>query len=421
MESLVEYIKNIDFETVDDHEVLNNVYGEIEGNERRLILNTETTYQMERLIKRSSIPQMLRLYGRLEIAQVINKKLGSRVLELIFDRVFEHVYVKGEKIDLETLLPPVEECFGHHVLGENATHVMRKVFQLVSGRRIEKDKVTRYKPEDPQYIQRYKKEMLRLIPKLHREDGFVTFLYYLRCHRSKTLMHEVAKRHFSCESVCAPATSYFFEHLVGMAGKKTLGLVFETVKNRVMDLCRDRYGNYFVGELIRRYPSKADYFYEAIYAAGFAEHSNVVLKLVLSLQETRSYSSIDAIVRAQYLKDERDILQSTFGGEEGNFKQKYAPMLVNFMKAPAEHSYGVNEAFRKHFRSSWLRSKGGLELVAGYYNGTDGVGEKRMFTRRLYRSVPLLARRREGRALLAHLMRHSDTKGREYTKKMMRL
>jgi hypothetical protein len=417
MESLVEYVKNIDFDLVDDPEILNNVYGEIRGNEGRLILSTETTYQMERLIKKSTVPQILQLYGRLDIAHLISRKLGSRVLELILDVLFDRIYIRKERIDLPPLLTPIEEHFKRRILDENATHVMRKLFQLVSGRRIEKSGVSKHAALDPGYIQKYRERMVEAVPSLCREEHFITFLHYLKCYRSQGLMRKVVERHFSCEGVCEPVKSYFFEHLAGMCGKRALRFMFECVKDRVMELCEDRHGNYFMAEFIRRYSCEADYFYKAVHLPSLPEHSNVVLKLVLALQENRSYSSVDSIVREYYLRDGEGLLHCTFGGEEGNFRQKYAPMLANLMRAPTEHSHGVGNALKARFKSSWLRSKGGIELVAGYYKGTDSDAEKRSFTRKLHRAVPLLAGKKEGRALLPHLMRYSSLREREYVRK----
>lgn len=401
MEGLKEYVKNIDFDVVDEPEVLDNVYMEIHGHEGELILNTETTYQMERLIRKSSGEQILGLFGRLDVRHLINKKLGSRVIEVVYDVVFDMAYVQKQDIDTLAITEATEEHLGQRILDVNATHVVRKLFQLVSGKRMCKDGVERFTPTDPSRIHRYKQTVVEVIPRLSREDSFMTVLCYLHCHRSQTVIHEAVMQHFSWTRVCEPSMSYFFEGLARMAGRRSLKHMFEEVKERVMELCRDRYGNYFIGELILRCHDRADHFFDSLDLAEFHRNSNVVMKLVQSLQKAGSHEKISEVMRMFGVEDGEDaIVTNTFGGEEGNFKQKYAPMLCGFMRLPEIHGYGVNRAFRRRFDVGWLRSKGGVELLQGYYEGTDSKASKREFTRRLEKHLPWIVKRKGcGRAL----------------------
>lgn len=403
MERLREYIRNIDFECVDDADVLSNVYDEIDGHEKELILSTETTYQIETLVKRSNAAQIQMLLEKLDIGHLISKSLGSRVLEAVYDVVFDMAHVLKLDINPGTLIEATEKHLRHRILDANATHVIRKLFQLVSGRRIAKDRVERFTPIGD--IEKYKPVILCTVPEIVGEDSLVTLLCYLRCHRSQTIIYETAKRHFSSAAVCEPAMSYFFENLAKIAGKKTLKLMFEETKDRVMDLCRDKYANYFVGELILQHHEESEFFFNAIDQSCFESGSNVIMKLVQALQKAGLYAQIDSLVQTFYQGE--DILAATFGGEEGNFKQKYAPMLAGFMRLPEKHSYSINQVFRTRFCSSWLRSRGGVELLTGYYEGLDSNSSKREFTRGIEKHVPMLLKRRECVSLLALMAKYT--------------
>lgn len=416
MEDLKEYVKNIDFEIIGDLEVLDNVYEEIHGHENDLILNVSTTYQIENLIRKSNSDQILNFVKRLDIGRLINKKLGSRVLEVIYDVVFDMVHVQKQMLDVEALIVPTEAFLEHRILDTNATHVIRKLFQLVSGKKIYKNKTERFRPMEAWDVKKYKETILAVIPRLSKEDGFVTLLYYLRCYRSQSVIYEAIQRHFDYVRVCEPTMSYFFENLVKLASKRGLEYIFEGVKDRVMDLCRDKYANYFVGELILRYHNEAEYFFNALDLSEFEQSSNIVMKLVQSLQKIKSYGNIDKIMKLFYLGDDEDaIISHTFGGVEGNFKQKYAPMLSAFMRFPDKHNYNVNTVFRRRFSINWIRSKGGIELLQGYYEGTDGETSKRQFTRRLEKYITLMSRR-DSVDVLKHMLRYTSPDGTKLIK-----
>ncbi|ADM11616.1 uncharacterized protein Eint_060070 [Encephalitozoon intestinalis ATCC 50506] len=414
MNSLKEYVKNIDFGVVDDPEILDNVYNEIDGQERILILDVETTYQMENLVRRSNSRQILDLFRKLDIEQIMTKKLGSRVLEVIYDVIFDMIYVQGQSIDVEVFVKPVEDVLKTKFFDTNATHIIRKVFQLVSGKKIRGDKIQSFSSVAPGHIERYKETITELIPRLSKEDSFITLLVYTYCYRSKSIIQEVVKCHFTWEKACDPLKSYFFEKIVRLAGRKTRNYIFEEIKDKVMEICKDRYGNYFIGEFILHHHEQADYFYKEINLSEFSRNSNIIMKLTHSLIKAKSYSNVDKIMRDFYLENGDDIISCTFGGVEGNFKQKYAPMLSELMKLPNSRNYGINAAFGKKFCSRWIRSKGGIELLQGYYEGTDDNSSKKNFTKRIERHLPLMADRKECIRILEFMKAYgSQRAGRE--------
>ncbi|KMV65913.1 hypothetical protein M970_060110 [Encephalitozoon cuniculi EcunIII-L] len=417
MNNLKEYIKNIDFETVDDSEVLHNVYNEIDGHERELMLSTETAYQIESLIRKSNSKQVLAFFKKLDVEELMSKKLGSRVLEVIYDAIFDMIYIQRQDIDVDTLMRPVENVLKTKFSDTNGTHIIRKLFQLVSGKRILGDKVQSFASIRPGHIEKYKEAIVELIPSLSKEDAFVTLLIYTYCYRSKIIIHEAAKHHFTPEGVCNPSMSYFFEKIVKLAGKKTRRYIFERIKGKVMELCRDRYGNYFIGEFILCHYEKADCFFDAIDMAEFDKNSNIIMKLTHALLKARSYSNIDKVMKSFYMESEDDVISHTFGGVEGNFKQKYAPMLCELMKLPNECNYGINAAFRRKFSSRWLRSKGGIELLRGYYEGTDDSRSKKNFTKRVEEHLPLIANGRECNAILKFMRMHGSQKAAKAMKR----
>lgn len=410
MDCLKEYVKNIDFGVVDDPEVLCNVYSEIEGHERELVLCPDTTHQMEHLVRKSNAKQILGLVERLDVRRLSSKKLGSRVIEVICDVVFDMVYVQGQAIGIDALVIPIEEELEAKFSDTNATHVIRKLFELVSGKRVSNGRAQSFPARNPAHIEKYKETVIGLIPRLSKEDAFLTLLAYLHCYRSQSAICEIVKHHFTCSRVCEPSMSYFFEKIAGLAGRRARRQMFEEVKDRVADLCRDRYGNYFIGELILHHHEKADYFLESLDLSEFDKSSNIVMKLVHSLLKARSYSNSDRVINAFYLEDSKDIIYNTFGGVEGNFKQKYAPMLCELMKLPAEHGHGINPAFRKSFSSRWIRSKGGVELLQGYYEGADDNKRKREFTKQIEGYLCLIRARRGSEGILKLMAKYGSRK-----------
>ncbi|AFM98383.1 hypothetical protein EHEL_060090 [Encephalitozoon hellem ATCC 50504] len=410
MNSLKEYVKNIDFGIVDDPEVLDNVYNEIEGNEKELVLDAETTHQMEILIRKSNSKQILDLFEKLDVERLMSKKLGSRVIEVIYDAIFDMVYIQRQDVDIDLLVKPVENILETKFSDTNATHIIRKLFQLVSGKRIIDGRIQSFNSVKPGHIEKYKEIIMELIPKLSKEDSFITLLSYLYCYRSKTIVLEVVKHHFTWERVCDPSMSYFFEKIVGISGKKAREYIFENLKDRVMELCKEKCGNYFIGEFILCHYQKADYFFDVIDLSEFDKNSNIVMKLTHSLLKARSYSNIDKIMKEFYLESGDDIISCTFGGVEGNFKQKYAPMLCELMKLPNERNYGINTAFRKSFSSRWIRSKGGIELLQGYYEGADDGRSKRSFTKHIEEHLPLIVNRKGCDAILEFMRMYGSQK-----------
>ncbi|AFN83102.1 hypothetical protein EROM_060070 [Encephalitozoon romaleae SJ-2008] len=410
MNSLKEYVKNIDFEVVDDSEILDNVYKEIQGNEKELMLDTETTHQIETLIRKSNSRQILDFFKKLDVERLMSKKLGSRVIEVIYDAVFDMVYIRRQNIDIDMLVKPAEDVLVTKFSDTNATHIIRKLFQLVSGKRILDDKIQSFNSVRPGHIEKYKEIITGLIPNLSKEDSFITLLTYLYCCRSKSIVYEVVKHHFTWIKVCDPSMSYFFEKIVRLAGRKAKKYIFENIKDKVMELCKEKYGNYFIGEFILWYHQKADYFFEAIDLSEFDKNSNIVMKLTHSLLKARSYPNIDKIVKGFYLENGNDIISCTFGGVEGNFKQKYAPMLCELMKLPNENNYGINVAFRRNFSSRWIRSKGGIELLRGYYEGVDDGRSKRNFTKQIEEHLPLIASRTENNIILEFMRMYGSQK-----------
>ncbi|KAH9411314.1 hypothetical protein HK407_06g11450 [Ordospora pajunii] len=410
MQSVLEYVKSIDLETVTDPEVLNNVYQEINGFEKELVSNTQTTHQMESIVKKSNVHQVADLLKKLDVNELSKKKLGSRFIEVICDVVFRSIYVKMLQVDVGALFSLIDtkDAFKANFFNTNATHVVRKLFQIASGKKIVNGRIEqRFDPLMPGYVEKHKETVLELIPSISKEDSFATLLMYLHCYRSQTVIYEVSRHHFSLESICNPNTSYFFEKIVQAANKKTLKMFFEAVAGKEMDLCRDKYGNYFIGELILHYPKKADHFFRRLQLDEFDKNSNIVMKLVQALAKQKSYSNLDQVVNAFYLENRTDdILFNTFGGVEGNFKQKYAPMLCELMKLADNHNYSVNSAFKKRFCANWIRSKGGMEILKGYYEGMDCNKSKKEFTKKIEKHLPDIMDRKGSENVIKLIMRY---------------
>ncbi|KAM0671665.1 hypothetical protein CWI42_060160 [Ordospora colligata] len=412
MQSVLEYVKNIDLETVTDPEVLNNVYQEINGFEKELVSNSQTTYQMESIVKKSNVQQVTDLLKKLDVDSLSKKKLGSRFIEVICDVVFKAIYIKKLQVDTVTLfsLLNTKDAFQKNFLNTNATHVIRKLFQIACGKKIVEGRIEqRFDPLMPGHLEKLKDAVLELIPSMTKEDSFVTLLMYLHCYRSQTVIYEVSKHHFSLESICNPNTSYFFEKIVQAANKKTLKMFFDAVAGNEMNLCRDKYGNYFIGELILHYSKKADHFFLKLQRNEFDKNSNITMKLAQALAKQKSYTNLDQVVNTFYLENKSDdILFNTFGGVEGNFKQKYAPMLCELMKLPDGHNYSVNSAFKTRFCASWIRSKGGMEMLKGYYEGTDCNKSKKEFTRKIQKYLPDIMDRKGSESVIKLIMRYKS-------------
>lgn len=142
---LVEYLNSIDFSMIKDKIVLNNIYNEILPQITDLSKDPFASTSLEKLIGLSNSSNLLRLLNEIN-RNTVYKKLGSRIIESVYKRLFDCLYKENDFFLLKSVIEflNISECLDCH----NATFVVRQALMLLSGKRIEKLEITKYKIPD---------------------------------------------------------------------------------------------------------------------------------------------------------------------------------------------------------------------------------------------------------------------------------
>lgn len=381
MKEIESYINSIDFSLITDDTALSNVYEEIGDCGSQLARSPFAATNLERLVLMTGADLLVPFLKSLG-AKTVYKKLGSRIVESIYRRLFECMYVRGEYFRLEEAVGAIDcgACLG----SRDATHVLRQVIMLVSGKRVDGLNVEKYQIIDSgrgeavaaavpnseyskKLLSEYKAVFMEAVQDMAIDDSYITLLVFLQCTRSQSLLSRFVTK--DCEPCNIKKRGYVYEAIPPIANKPNLSLIFDRVGKNIMDLSLNEQSSYFMASFIRFYnePTRV---YKRLVFSRFEKNSSIVLSLLEALQRNKDYQEVAVLVKSFYEMGESLFAGMLLGRDEG-LDTKYVGAVVNFMGMPAKHNFRVNEDFIRLFSQGWLSCRAGKRLVAGFAAGSS--------------------------------------------------
>lgn len=394
MKKIKEYIKNIDFELVDDDVVLENVYEEIKGSEAKLMIDIETSYNIQQLIKKSNVQQIIRMLKNVNIFTVINKKIGSRVFETLFDTLFDLTYKK--KIDIENveeirkyLLDPIYKNFEDILSNRNGTYVIRKYFCYVFGRRGDDKK--KYK----KYFEGYdiKSRILDLIDGDLNKEGIITVVSYLKTDYSKTISRKIIEIFLTLENIKNPHYSFIFEDIIEIGDRKTVELISKFIEGDFDELVNDKCANYVVSKLIGKIPEKSDVYFSLMDLSTLNINSNIVLRVFENFCRDGKIENVKNLLTNFYQisEDESVFYKLLISSSEG-LNTKFIDSVIYLVDLEGD-VLNVNSDLVKYYNNGWLNKKCGIKLIKSFLEGGAPNKTKKQLISKLNISASLLKKK----------------------------
>lgn len=385
------YLNSIDFSLINNTDVLNNIYKEILPSISSLCKDPFASSSLEKLIQLSNASQLLNLLDEVD-RKVVYKKLGSRIIEKVFERLFDCKYKNNEIFEIEKAMNFLnfKEC----ILCHNATFVLRKALMLLSGKQIDRLNIQKFTCCDAgdEMIKQIKSVYMEKIDDIQSTDAFNTLGIFLQISKSQSLIQTVVERDCCPENV--KNKGFFYEVIPTVASKKNLKLIFSKLKGSFFELSQCEQSSYFVQSFLR-HSSFGVEIYEEIKEdmENFDPNSNIVLAILESLQnnviggiDDKSIEIIDEIIKNFY-KIDRSVFEDFLLSRHGSLDSKYVNLIVNFMKMPSKINYGVNQDFLKFFNKDYIKNKPGIKLLIGFVEGSTDQKKKGEF---LEKNIDLL-------------------------------
>jgi uncharacterized low-complexity protein len=448
-EKVKEYLTNIDFEFVTDHEILDNVYKEIEGYEEKLILNIESVSNFEVLIKKSNLLQIINLCKKINLHFLSLKKTGSKFCEVILESIFDIIYkCVGKKtidekceenkcVGKKTIDDKCEEnkCVGKKTIDEkceenkcvenkyvdkkceenkyvdkkslenyilnifddnfkelcmdkNGTHVIRKYLRIIYGR---DNNFIKYK--SCFNLKDYKSVIIDLLDKDISTDTLITIILYLKLNYSKQVSRILVKKYVVEDNLKNKMYSYIFEDLINISEKKTLSMIFDKVKTQFSEYINDQYAVFFILSLIKRYPEENDFYLS--YCDKEMKNSNVMLKVLENYCILKNIKKIKKILK-EFYDIEDDVFKNILMSHSESPDTKYINLICLLMDLDILR---VNEDFIKYFNNDWIHRKYGIKLLKGFLEGGSDNKLKSRFARKINIGGSL-NKKKEGKKIL---------------------
>jgi len=447
-QEIVNYLNSIDFSLVEEDSVITNIYNEIVPFSSTISLDPFASTSLEKLIFLSK-PSHLILFVKSLSKSVIYKKLGSRVVESIFKRLFECMYIKNDPFYLKDAVQFIN--VGDCIMCPNATHALRQALMLLSGKRVEKMSIKKYKIADPEerneaidptqknnsdhksvenagnedichdkpresnseYSKRklmhYKQILLSKVHSLENNDSFNTLGIFLQVTKSQSLIQEIIECDCSQENI--EKRGFFYEILPTIASSANLKLLYNKFKDSVMELCMSDKSSYFIQSFLRN--SKfGSLIYQKIELDKFDPDSNVVLSLLESLQGEKEFLLVDKLIK-EFYEIESCVFKSLLLEKHDGLDTKYIKAITNFMLFPKNQDYKVNSDFVKYFQKDWVNSKAGISLIVGFAGGSADAKHKKDFFRKNIDLCWNAHKWKEGRDFMKKVVEYTDGHSRK--------
>lgn len=378
-EKVKEYLINIDFDMIDDSDLLDNVYREIETYEETLLLDMDVVSNFELLIKKSNISQILTLCKKLNFPKIAIKKTGSKFLEIIFIQIINLNCNKKELKKLKNVvINPINDNFKNIICNKNGTHVIRKYFELLKNKEI---------------FQCYKTEILKILNEEIEVDILVTIICYLKLSYSRTISRKIIEVYFSSDNCKNKIFSYVFEDLINISDKKTIQKMFLILKNCYSELINNNIASFVVIAFIKKYLEQTDFFYENI--TNF-QNMNVILGILENYVKLKNYKKVNEIFKNFYGVED-DVFKFFLLSRTDTPDTKFINLICLLMDVD---KYDVNKDFCEYFEKEWIHKKYGLCLMKAFLEGQASKKLKIGFAKKFNFSRSL-STKKDGKKILS--------------------
>ncbi|KAM0680348.1 hypothetical protein GINT2_001404 [Glugoides intestinalis] len=382
---LVQYINSIDFSLIDSKYAINNVYSELGESINDLCKDPFVSASLEKLISISSTVQLIKLLEVLE-RNLIYKKLGSRVIEKIYERLFDCLYKEKDECDSLSIMKVAVDFIGDIgtcILCINGTFVFRKALMLLSGKSVEKLQIVKYKVVNREFAKEvFEGAKLSFKEKLEKgiflsNTFFGTLALFLQITRSQSLAECLINSDVKVENI--KERSFLYEVLPMIAGKKMLEKLYSMLKGSFNELSLCEQSSYFMQSFLRN-STFGEAVLEELELEEFDLNSNVILALLESLQKAMCVDKVNLLIQDFYrIEQNKSLFEEFLLERHGTLDSKFVGVVVNFMQMPEKHNFFVNEDFIRLFRREWLSSKAGITLIDGFISGTSSQRTKSRF------------------------------------------
>lgn len=394
-QSIVSYLNSIDFSLVNTDATVDNIYKEITPAISELLRDPFATTSLEKLILLSPASSLLSLLKSID-KRAMFKKLGSRVVEKVYERLFDCAFKESQVFSFEEALWPfnskgsVREALKEAIQCHNGTFVVRKVLSLVSGKSVDKLRVEKYQISgaNKAYGEKVLDEVKRIFKELlvkerlatYSTDFFNTLGTFLLISKSQSLMEWLIEN--DCDVEAIEAKGFLYELIATIASKKNLALIYSRINGQCTQLALSEKASYFMKAFLRSSAFGKEIYKEIRDCEEIDANSNVILALVESLQRAEEYKLVDRLI-SKYYAPEGPLFKEFLLDKHGTLDTKFVGVIVNFMNLPKkkgfEHFYRVNTDFVELFEKDWAKTKSGISLLIGYVNGKAEKREKSAF------------------------------------------
>lgn len=342
----VEYFSNVEFDTIDDPQILQNIHDEIKVGYFNIINHNTLSYKLEELLNKSTHTQRMQFLLQTD-NKICQTKLGSRIIEKIFI-LCESSFTSD---DIENITNKYEKDFVEMFAHKNSTFVVRKMitekFLVLANRN-------------------YENVILNLERIFFEDNALITLQQYLESiDKKQRLIKYIVKDHFNIEDLKS-TRSYLFQKIVYLSNGKNLDRIFEKIQNAFVELCEDRYGNFVMKELVGKDKKNILFYYRSIKKniEIFERNSNIILNLCINLYNVHPDRACK-FVKAFYLNDGGDIYSEILI-KDGLLDTKFTRLIICMLKTDKKYNLNASNLFLENFSLNWLKQQCGRELFESY-------------------------------------------------------
>lgn len=345
---ILDYFKNIEITNIQDPLIIKNIFTEIKPAIEQIILHNTLSIKLENFLNDDLKKELLFTID----FDIIYKKLGSRVIEKIINEI------EFDEKTKNYLLDKLNTNFMKYFLDQNATFIIRILVKKLN-----------YQVDADLIITN-----LRSI--LKNDYSLITLQEILPDINNKQKI--IAKILFPIEDL-KTKRSYFYQKIIDFSDKTNLKNIYNMVKNDILELANDKYGNYVVQELIKKDSKNIKTYYEIVKANTLPRNIvyNMIMKLLTKKEEKRACKLIK-----KHFQAEPDIFKSILFYDD-SLNYKYVKIIEKLFFVKEKYSFDVKKLFFKYFKDDWLDNSNGFFLIKAFFEGNANKKEKSTFYKKI--------------------------------------
>lgn len=360
VEEIIEYILNLDLNTIRSPEDLNNVYKEIKHKETTICLSKEANQKIEIILKKSSEEQIFEFFKNLNKQRLIKTPTGSFLLETIlkiFSEKEKNIYKKEiVKIFYEsTIKDDIKEIFKDKF----GTFVLREFFKAAKNYK----KITKQLRELDFFKMLKFKEILE---KIKSDEKFTvkkttlvtTSIFITEINDSQYFLSQFLEG-LSPNVLKNKAISFIYESIIEESDQENLDLFFSKIEDEFLNLCNHPISNFVLQKYIKKDLKNFKNIYKILKPEieSFEPNSNIVLSLIIAAQTIEEYTSAQSLIKKVY----KDPFVFIFRGN--TIDTKYYILFDNLLRSPQKLSFDAKKEFIKRFDPDWVFQKNSHQIV----------------------------------------------------------